>query len=101
MYPTCQGLRVPGYTIMGKPDDLLSLSAAARVAELSAVYLRRLADEGKVVTERTTSGTRLFRRKHIEAFMRRRAARPPLRGRPPHKKPTKRTTKSKEKRSTQ
>lgn len=68
---------------MGNPDDLLSLSDAARLAEISAVYLRRLADEGKVVAERTTSGTRLFRRKHIEAYMRERAARPPARGRPP------------------
>jgi hypothetical protein len=86
---------------MDKPEDLLGLSDAARLTSISAVWLRQLADQGRVASERTVRGTRLFRRKDIEAFMRERAARPPVRGRPPLKKPTKRTTKPKEKASTQ
>ena len=81
--------------------ELIILSEAARMVGVSGMWMRHLADTGALPVQRLANGTRLFRRKHIEAFMRRRAARPPVRGRPPSKKLTKRTTKPKEKRSTQ
>lgn len=69
-----------GYTNMAHHDDLLTATAASRLADISVVYLRQLANAGKIPVLRTTTGTRLFRRGDIDTWLAERKANPPVRG---------------------
>ena len=82
--------------------ELIILSEAARMVGVSGMWMRHLADTDALPVQRLANGTRLFRLKDVKAYIERRKKNPPKVGRPGHKKkPTKRTTKPKEKRSTQ
>ncbi len=70
---------------MGGPDDLMSISDAARLAGVSSEWLRKLCDSGRVPAIRTVAGQRLFRRGDIENYAAERKRRPPQRGRPKKK----------------
>lgn len=76
---------------MAEPNDLLSISEAARVAGISIGWLRTLCDQGRIPVERTQKGYRLFRRRDIDKYLKEREKTPPQPGRP----------RKKEKRSTQ
>jgi hypothetical protein len=90
---------------MTNPDDLLTATAASRLADLSATYLRQLANQGKIPILRTTAGTRLYRRGDIESWLAARKANPPRRGPRPRIPATEKRAKlgkaKKEKASTQ
>ena len=70
---------------MDGPNDLLSISEAARIAGLSVAWLRTLCDQGRIPAERTQKGYRLFRRRDIEAYLKHREKAPPHPGRPSKK----------------
>ena len=65
-----------------KPDDLLQISDAARVLGISAPWLRDLANQGRIPTLKTVTGTRLFKRGDLHKYMEERRKNPPRRGRP-------------------
>jgi excisionase family DNA binding protein len=51
-------------------DELLSLSAAARLLQASESSVRRWADDGKLPVVRTPGGQRRFRRADVIALLR-------------------------------
>lgn len=48
------------------PNELMTPSDAARILGLSADSVRVLSDTGRLATQRTVSGRRLFRRGDVE-----------------------------------
>lgn len=53
---------------MSDPELLLLTSAVARVLKVDSATVRWLEKTGKLSAQRTTSGTRLFRREDVEAL---------------------------------
>jgi excisionase family DNA binding protein len=58
-------------------DQLLTTSAVARELRLSEAAVRKLANLGRLPVQRTTSGTRLFRRGDVDDYARDAAERRP------------------------
>jgi len=50
-------------------DELVRVSEAARIAQLSVDTIRRYADAGQLASSRTPSGQRRFRRADVEALV--------------------------------
>jgi predicted site-specific integrase-resolvase len=49
-------------------DDLVTVSQAARIAQLSTDTIRRYSDKGILATQRTPANHRRFRRRDVEAL---------------------------------
>ncbi|MCI0485774.1 MAG: helix-turn-helix domain-containing protein [Blastocatellia bacterium] len=55
-------------------SDLLSTNDVSLRLGVSAVYVRKLADAGKLAAERTVGGQRIFRADDVESLRREREA---------------------------
>jgi excisionase family DNA binding protein len=58
------------------PDDLLTPTVAAQLLGISVDSVRTLADNGELVTLRTSTGRRLFKRLDVDELRERRALMP-------------------------
>ncbi|WP_292727164.1 helix-turn-helix domain-containing protein [Microbacterium sp. UBA837] len=56
------------------PDELVTVSEAARIAFLSVDTIRRYADKGVLAVVRTPSNHRRFRRADVEALLKAQAS---------------------------
>jgi len=57
-----------------RAEEILTVGDAARLLGLSTSRVRQLAENGSLITFRTTSGIRLFRRSAVERLARERTS---------------------------
>jgi hypothetical protein len=60
--------RLPDHHPVPTDDDLLTTAPAARTIARSEGFVREAADDGRLKSIRTASGTRLFRRGDLHQF---------------------------------